>query len=94
MWVEGENNLLPYLISQSFQKKDLSDFSRARNLVTDRQTHFLYMELLRKNLNELIPNREGRGHWAIYYTSPHSLIIVFSYSWIYKFVDFYLNFVI
>ena len=26
------------------------------------------------------PTQSGRGHWAVYYTSPHSCIITFSYS--------------
>ena len=28
-----------------------------------------------------IYNQGGRGHWAVYYTSPRSFVITFSYSW-------------
>ena len=28
----------------------------------------------------LVLCQEGRGHWAVYYTSPKCLIITFSYS--------------
>ena len=33
----------------------------------------------------------GRGHWAVYYTSPQS-IMWFFISWVYKFVYLFLNY--
>ena len=33
-------------------------------------------------------NRGGRGHWAVYYISPQSLIITFSYSLAQQPLDF------
>ena len=29
-------------------------------------------------------NQEGRGQWAVYYTSPQSFILTFSYSFVYQ----------
>ena len=31
-------------------------------------------------IDELATNQGGRGRWAVYYTSPQSLITMFSYS--------------
>ena len=32
--------------------------------------------------NSCVINQGGRGHWAVYYTSPQSFIIMVSYPWI------------
>ena len=34
-------------------------------------------------------NQEGRGHWALYYTSPQSLIIMFLIRWLNNLGDFH-----
>ena len=37
-------------------------------------------------------NQGGRGYWAVYYTSPQGLIIMFSYSLAYQPWGLLLNF--
>ena len=38
----------------------------------------------------ILKSQEGRGHWAVYYTSPQSFIITFLIRWLKNFGDFYL----
>ena len=37
----------------------------------------------------LYARQGGRGHWAVYYTSPPSFIITFSIRWLKNFGDYY-----
>ena len=34
-------------------------------------------------------NQKGRGHWTVYYTSPQSFLISFSFRWLNNFRDYF-----
>ena len=42
-----------------------------------------------KCINFCVVLQGGRGHGTVFYTSPQSFMITFSYSLAYKFGDFY-----
>ena len=64
-------------------------FIKKTKLVAPRILLFLFSLVIIDTSADRYNNiQEGRGHWAVYYTSPQSFIITIYIRWINNFGDF------